>query len=67
MPPLVTTLSPFCKPASIFAVCLFCRCIGKKEQEVEDPEDEKDWEESQQGVRGRRRLEEQVENHVVNQ
>ena len=67
MPPLVTTLSPVCKPGEHFRRLLALPLHREKEQKIEDPEDEKDGEESQHGVRGRRRLKEQVENHVINQ
>ena len=67
MPPLVTTLSPVCKSGEHFRRLLPLPLHREKEEEIKDPEDEKDGEESQQGVGGRRRLKKQVENHVINQ
>ena len=50
IPPLVTTTSPFFSADSIFC-CLFALPLHREEQqEIENSEDEKDREESQQAI-----------------
>ena len=67
IPPLVTTLSPVFNSASILCRLFALSLHRPEEEKIKYPEDEEDGEKSHQGVRGRRRLKEQVENHVINQ
>src|ERR1019366_3193612 len=58
---------PILQPGEHFRRLLALALHGEKEQKIKNPEDEKDGEESQHRVGGRRRLKKQIENHVMNQ
>ena len=67
MPPLVTTLSPVFNFSEHLRRLFALPLHRPKEQKIKYSEDEENGEKSHQGVGGRRRLKEQIENHVINQ